>query len=103
MEQEFKMNHATFLRQVEKLLGREGMDKVMREMNQPLSAMDGSCDRGHAARPVQLQPTIIIEGKEWQVYKTLRPRKDGQPRIIRSPPANSKTSKPRKSMGLSLA
>ena len=90
LEQEFKMTHATFLTQVEKLLGREERDRVMREMNQPLSAVDGSCDRGHAARQVHFglpQPTIIIEGKEWQVYKTLRPRKDGQPRIIRSPPA----------------
>ncbi|KAG2144147.1 uncharacterized protein EDB93DRAFT_1153954 [Suillus bovinus] len=43
--------------------------------------------------------SITVEGKEWQVYKTLRPRKDGQPRIIRSSPAQARTRKPRKSMG----
>ncbi|KAG2108701.1 uncharacterized protein F5147DRAFT_694510 [Suillus discolor] len=42
--------------------------------------------------------SITVEGKEWQVYKTLRPRKDGQPRIIRSSPVQPRTRKPRKSM-----
>ncbi|KAG1744279.1 hypothetical protein EDB19DRAFT_1696730 [Suillus lakei] len=45
--------------------------------------------------------SITVEGKEWQVYKTLRPRKDGQPRIIRSSPVQLRTRKPRKSMGSS--
>ncbi|KAG1778142.1 hypothetical protein EV702DRAFT_1097227 [Suillus placidus] len=45
--------------------------------------------------------SITVEGKEWQVYKTLRPRKDGQPRIIRSSPVQPRTRKPRKSMGSS--
>lgn len=43
--------------------------------------------------------SITVEGKEWQVYKTLRPRKDGQPRIIISSPVQPRTRKPRKSMG----
>ncbi|KAG2342729.1 hypothetical protein BDR05DRAFT_963957 [Suillus weaverae] len=45
--------------------------------------------------------SITVEGKKWQVYKTLRPKKDGQPRIIRSSPMQPKTRKPRKSMGSS--
>lgn len=45
--------------------------------------------------------SITVEGKEWQVYKTLRPRKDGQPRIIMSSPMQPRTRKPRKSMGSS--
>jgi hypothetical protein len=43
--------------------------------------------------------SITIEGKEWQVYKTLRPRKDGQPRIIRLSPVQPRMRKPRKGMG----
>ncbi|KAG1735610.1 uncharacterized protein EDB91DRAFT_1144311 [Suillus paluster] len=42
--------------------------------------------------------SITIDGKEWQVYKTLRPRKDGQPRIIRSSPVQPRTRKARKSI-----
>ncbi|KAG1836292.1 hypothetical protein DFJ58DRAFT_818986 [Suillus subalutaceus] len=45
--------------------------------------------------------SITVEGKEWQVYKTLRPRKDGQPRIIMSSPMQPRTRKPRKSTGSS--
>lgn len=45
--------------------------------------------------------SITVEGKEWQVYKTLRPGKDGQPRIIRSSPMQPRTRRPRGSMGLS--
>ncbi|OJA09078.1 hypothetical protein AZE42_06759 [Rhizopogon vesiculosus] len=149
LEHEFQRNHATFLSQVEKLLGREEREKVTREMKQPLSAVDGPCgvraagqvhfgmpqptiiieeedvavgpteERINAAfkrqvhprtpRTSQKQPdtekenakhlgSITIEGKEWQVYKTLRPRKDGQPRIIRSSPASPKTRRARKSV-----
>ncbi|KAG2076234.1 hypothetical protein BDR04DRAFT_1149275 [Suillus decipiens] len=42
--------------------------------------------------------SITVEGKEWQVYKTLRPKKDGQPRIIRSSPVQPRRRRPRKSM-----
>ncbi|KAG2361064.1 hypothetical protein BDR07DRAFT_1410765 [Suillus spraguei] len=45
--------------------------------------------------------SITVEGREWQVYKTLRPKKDGQPRIIRSSPVQPRIRKPRKSMGSS--
>jgi hypothetical protein len=45
--------------------------------------------------------SITVEGKEWQVYKTLRPGKDGRPRIIRSSPVQPRTRRPRKSTGLS--
>jgi hypothetical protein len=143
LEQEFQRSHATFLTQVEKLLGREERQKMIKEMNEPLSAADRPSG-ARATKQVHFglpQPTIIIEedivaekninaafkqevaprtarsqlahtetenpkhlgsitieGKEWQVYKTLRPRKDGQPRIIRSSPAKPMTHKARKSM-----
>jgi hypothetical protein len=119
LEHEFQRNHATFLTQVGKLLGHEEREKVTREIL-------GMPTKAHFASP---QPTIIIEeeeevsddgiglreeqprhlgsitieGKEWQVYKTLRPRKDGQPRIIRSSPAQPKTRRARKSIGKDIS
>ena len=118
LELDFQRNQATFLRQVEKLLGREERDKVTREINQYLSPDKPTAPHGitHFGSP---QPTIIIEdeenlsskpnnaenakhlgsvtieGKEWQVYKTLRPHKDGQPRVIMSSPAERKTRRAR--------
>jgi hypothetical protein len=176
LKHEFQRNHETFLTQVGKLLGREERDRVVREMNATVPAMDGSASAGTAKHvhfasrepsifieeeeevsefgvgpkgerlnsqglPMlgahgtviidptfhpQVRPTlrtpkapqmqsepadnqentkhlgsITIEGKEWQVYKTLRPGKDGQPRVIRSSPVQPRTRRPRKSAGLS--
>lgn len=176
LKHEFQRNHETFLTQVGKLLGREERDRVVREMNATLPAMDGSASadtakhvhfasrepsifieeeeevsefgvgpkgerlnsqglpmlgahgtviidptfqpqvrptlRNPKALQMQSEPadnqentkhlgSITVEGKEWQVYKTLRPGKDGQPRVIGSSPVQPRTRRPRKSMGLS--
>lgn len=175
-EHDFQRTQETFFTQVEKLLGREERDRVMREMNATLPATDGSASAGTAKRvhfasrkpsifieeeeevsesgvgpmgerlnsqglpmlgahgtviidptfkprvrptlrtpiapQIQSEPgdnqentkhlgSITVEGKEWQVYKTLRPGKDGQPRVIRSSPVQPRTRRPRKSTGLS--
>jgi len=117
---DFQRNQATFLTQVEKMLGRAEREKVMREMNN-FSSVDKPGSDGHdlCTHFVSPVPTVIIEddenlsgrsdsastkhlgsivveGQEWQVYKTLRPRKDGQPRIIRSSPAQHKTHRARR-------
>ncbi|KAG1803463.1 uncharacterized protein BJ212DRAFT_1395638 [Suillus subaureus] len=173
LEHEFQRNHETFLTQVGNLLGSEEKERVAREMNSTLPAVDTSAGAGTARHvhfvspersifieeeeevsefgvgptgerlnsqglPIlgahgtvmidptfkpQVRPTlptpkavqiqtdpadqentkhlgsITVEGKEWQVYKTLRPRKDGQPRIIMSSPVQPRTRKPRKSVG----
>ncbi|KAG2068763.1 hypothetical protein BDR04DRAFT_1102658 [Suillus decipiens] len=172
LEYEFQRNQETFLTQVGKLLGHEEKERVARELNSILPAVDASAGTGtarqvHFASPApsisieekedvskfgvgptgerlnsqglpmlgphetviidptfkpQVRPTlsapkapqiptepadqentqhlgsITVEGKEWKVYKMLRPKKDGQPRIIRSSPVQPRTRKPRKSV-----
>ncbi|KAG0697082.1 hypothetical protein DFH29DRAFT_948065 [Suillus ampliporus] len=172
LEGEFQRNHETFLTQVEKLLGHEERERVVREMDSTFPAAHGSARVGagtskhvrfaspqptifieeeedvsefgvgqtgerlnsqglpvlgehgtimidptfkpqvrptlHTPKAPHMQPetadnakhlgSITIDGKEWHVYKTLRPRKDGQPRVIRSSLAQPTTRKARKSM-----
>ncbi|KAG2068767.1 hypothetical protein BDR04DRAFT_1102660 [Suillus decipiens] len=52
--------------------------------------------------PTERTPTTSVaslsRGRKWQLYKNLRPKKDGQLRIIKSFPVQSSTRKPWKSM-----